>query len=43
LAETWSGFEARMVVVEEPARHHFNVIDGLTEAGHALARVLLVG
>ncbi len=43
LAETWSGFEARMVVVEEPDRHHFNVIDGLTEAGHALARVLLVG
>jgi len=43
LAETWTGFDARMAVVEEPDRHHFNVIDGLTDAGHALARILLVG
>jgi arylformamidase len=43
LAETWAGFGARIAVVEEPDRHHFNVIDGLTEANHPLAQALLVG
>jgi alpha-beta hydrolase superfamily lysophospholipase len=43
LAETWTGFDARMAVVEEPDRHHFDVIDGLAEAGHPLVQALLVG
>jgi arylformamidase len=41
LAEMWKGFDARMTMVEEPGRHHFNVIDGLAEPGHPLTRALL--
>jgi arylformamidase len=41
LAEMWKGFDARMEIVEEPARHHFDVIDGLTDANHPLTRALL--
>jgi acetyl esterase/lipase len=43
LAEAWNGSGARMAVVEEPGRHHFDVIDGLAEAGHPLTRALLAG
>ena len=43
LAAMWNGFDARMTLVEEPGRHHFNVIDGLTEADHPLTRALLGG
>ena len=43
LGEMWNGFDARMTIVEEPGRHHFNVIDGLTEANHPLVQALLVG
>jgi arylformamidase len=41
LSEMWKGFDARMAMVEEPDRHHFNVIDGLTAANHPLTRALL--
>ena len=41
LANVWRGLGAATAVVEEPDRHHFNVIDGLTQAGHALTRTLL--
>jgi arylformamidase len=29
------------MTVEEPDRHHFNVIDGLADPDHALTRTLL--
>jgi len=41
LGEMWSGFDARMTIIEEPDRHHFNVIDGLTAPDHPLTRALL--
>ena len=31
LANIWTGLGARTRCVEDPARHHFNVIDGLTD------------
>jgi alpha-beta hydrolase superfamily lysophospholipase len=42
LGDMWRGFDARMAIVEEPNRHHFNVIDGLAEANHPLIQALLV-
>lgn len=41
LANVWIGLGARTMVVEEPDRHHFNVIDGLGDPDHALTRTLL--
>lgn len=41
LANVWRGLGAATAAVEEPDRHHFNVIDGLHDAGHALTRTLL--
>lgn len=41
LANIWTGLGARTATVEEPDRHHFNVIDGLTDPEHALTRTLL--
>ena len=43
LANAWVGFGAATAFVEEPDRHHFNVIDGLTDPNHALTRTLLTG
>jgi arylformamidase len=43
LAEMWKGLDARMTMVKEPGRHHFNVIDGLAEPGHPLTQALLGG
>jgi arylformamidase len=42
LANVWVGLGAKTETVEEPDRHHFNVIDGLTDPSHALTRTLLV-
>jgi arylformamidase len=39
----WRGFDARMTMVEEAGRHHFNVLDGLSEPRHALTRALIAG
>ena len=36
LANIWKGVGAATVAVEEPDRHHFNVIDGLIDPGHPL-------
>jgi arylformamidase len=41
LAGIWKGFDTRMTLMEEPSRHHFNVIDGLTEPDHPLTLALL--
>ncbi len=38
LANIWIGLGARTCAIEEPGRHHFNVIDGLADPGHALTR-----
>jgi arylformamidase len=43
LAGIWKGFDTRMTLMEEPSRHHFNVIDGLAEPDHPLALALLRG
>jgi arylformamidase len=36
LANVWAGLGADTAETVEPGRHHFDVIDGLTEAGHPL-------
>lgn len=41
LANVWRGLGAETEDVAEPDRHHFNVIDGLTEADSPLTRALL--
>lgn len=43
LANIWTGLGAATMAVEEPDRHHFNVIDGLANPDHALTRTLLTG
>lgn len=43
LANAWTGLGAQTLTVEEPDRHHFNVIDGLADPDHALTRTLLTG
>lgn len=40
LANIWRGLGAATACVEEPMRHHFNVIDGLAEAEHPLTEAL---
>jgi acetyl esterase/lipase len=41
LANLWSGFDIAVDQVEEPDRHHMNIIDGLAESDHPLTRRLL--
>ena len=41
LANVWTGLGAATAIVEEPDRHHFNVIDGLMQPDHPLTRALL--
>ncbi len=41
LANIWTGFGVKARVVEEPDRHHFNVIDGLAEPDSPLTGALL--
>lgn len=41
LANIWTGLGAATARVEEPGRHHFNVIDGLEDPDHPLTRALL--
>lgn len=43
LANVWTGLGAATLCVEEPDRHHFNVIDGLVDPAHALTTTLLTG
>jgi arylformamidase len=41
LANVWKGLGAATHAVEEPDRHHFNVIDGLADPDHCLVKALL--
>jgi arylformamidase len=41
LANIWTGLGARTCTVEEPDRHHFNVIDGLADPRHPMVTMLL--
>lgn len=41
LANIWTGLGAVTEAVEEPDRHHFNVVDGLLQPDHPLTRTLL--
>lgn len=41
LASMWKGLGAATACVEEPDRHHFNIIDGLADPDHPLTRALL--
>lgn len=41
LANVWRGLGVATRVVEEPDRHHFNIIDGLADPGHPIVEALL--
>ena len=41
LANIWTGLGAKTCIIEEPGRHHFDVIDGLADPCHPLTRTLL--
>jgi acetyl esterase/lipase len=41
LANAWVGVGGAMAYVEEPDRHHFNIVDGLADPDHPLTRALL--
>ncbi|MBM7044704.1 MULTISPECIES: alpha/beta hydrolase [Rhizobium] len=41
LANIWTGLGAETATVEQPDRHHFNVLDGLADASQAITRTLL--
>jgi arylformamidase len=41
LANAWVGVGGMTAYVEEPDRHHFNIIDGLADPTHPLTRTLL--
>lgn len=41
LANIWTGLGTATACVEEPDRHHFNVLDGLAEPDHPLTRALV--
>jgi acetyl esterase/lipase len=41
LANIWTGLGAKTCIIEEPGRHHFDVIDGLADPDHQLTRMLL--
>jgi arylformamidase len=40
LANIWIGLGAQTCAIEEPGRHHFNVIDGLADRNHPLVGAL---
>lgn len=41
LANIWTGLGATTCAVVEPDRHHYNIIDGLSDPAHPLTRTLL--
>ena len=41
LANIWTGLGAQTRTIEEPGRHHFNVIDGLADPHHPIVQALL--
>lgn len=40
-AEIWRSFEVRTSFIDEPRKHHFNIINGLLDPSHALTVELL--
>jgi acetyl esterase/lipase len=42
LANIWTGLGAQTCTIEEPGRHHFDVIDGLADRNHPMVKTLLV-
>lgn len=40
LASIWKGLGAETEAVEEPDRHHFSILDGMTDPGHPLMDAL---
>lgn len=43
LANIWTGLGASTATVVEPDRHHYNVLDGLSDPTHGLTQTLLFG
>jgi len=43
LASVWKGLGAATAAVEDPDRHHFDVVDGLSDPRHAMTKALLAG
>lgn len=43
LSNIWTGLGASTRCVEEPDRHHFDVLDGLADPNHSLTKTLLEG
>jgi hypothetical protein len=41
IANIWTGLGAEMAQTKEPGRHHFNVIEGLTESGSGLVEAIV--
>lgn len=41
LANVWTGLRADMSLTEEPGRHHFDVVEGLTDPGSALTAAVV--
>ena len=41
LANLWTGLGAATLTVEEPDRHHFDILDGLMDKDHGLTRTLM--
>lgn len=41
LANIWHGLGANICAIEEPDRHHFNVVDGLTDQDSALMAIIM--
>lgn len=41
LANVWTGLGATTTTVEEPDRHHFNIVDGLADPAHPMTRMLV--
>lgn len=41
LANVWTGLGATTTTVEEPDRHHFNIVDGLADPAHPMTRLLV--
>jgi hypothetical protein len=41
LANIWKGLGAETETVEEPNKHHFNILEGLADPYHPLVQALL--
>ncbi|NQZ30011.1 MAG: alpha/beta hydrolase [Oceanospirillaceae bacterium] len=41
LAQMWKSFAIKTQAIQEPEKHHFNIIEGLLDADHPMMRALL--